>query len=194
MGLESHQHLGQIQGFVVGARLRAPLLRSDRDHLGEDLEAKAHFAQHILTFLQRDGSRHLHQHIGIAFIKLWQKFRTQPLAGDTGCNQHSDEDNQHGEALFGVAQYLANPALIAVMCLVKNLGLFHHHMLGLEQQRTQRRHQPHGKDQRPQQGKAVGHGQWSEDAAFNALQRENRNQRRNHNRHGKQRGLGHCNG
>ena len=84
--------------------------------------------------------------------------------------------------------------LVAVVRAVEDLGLFHHHMLGLEHQGAQRRHQSHGKHQRAQQGKAVGHGQRAEDAAFDALQREHGNQRRNHDGHGEQRGLGHGNG
>ena len=79
MGLEAHQHLGQIQRLVVGARFGASLLRGDGDHFGEDLETQTHIAQHFLAFFQRDGSRHLHQHIGIALIELGQELGAQPF-------------------------------------------------------------------------------------------------------------------
>ena len=79
MGLEAHQYLGQIQRLVVGARFGASLLRGDGNHLGEDLEAQTHIAQHFLTFFQRDGSRHLHQHIGIALIEFGQELGAQPF-------------------------------------------------------------------------------------------------------------------
>ena len=194
MRLEAYQHLGKVERLVIGARFRSPLLCGHCENFREDLETQAYIAQHFLAFFQRDGSRHLHQYIGIAFIQLRQKFGAQPFGRKTSHHQHAHKHGDHCGAAFGGAQNAANPVLITVVRTVKDLGFFHHHMLGLEQQRAQRRHQAHGKHQRTQQRKAVGHGQRTEDAAFNALQREHRDQGSNHDRHGKQRGLGHGNG
>ncbi|MPM36636.1 hypothetical protein SDC9_83235 [bioreactor metagenome] len=191
MRLQAHQRLGQVQRFVVGARFGAALLGRHRDHFRKFLQTQAHVAQHFLPFFQRDGRGHLHQHIRITLIELGQEFGAQKLRGKPRQYQHHHRHNHHHAAIARSAQHAPDEALISMVHAIKDARLFHHHMLGFQEQRAQRRHQPHRKHQRAQQRKAIGHRQRAEDAALDALQREHRDQRRDHDGHRKQRGLGH---
>ena len=191
--LEADQRLGHVERLVVGARLGPALLGADQGHFGELAQDMAHFGQHLLALLQRDRRRHLHQHIGVALIELRQELGAQPGRRQAGHHQDHHRAHHHRALARDAVQRARYPVLVAVVHALEHFGLGLHHMLGLEQQRAQRGHQAQRKHQRAEQSEAVSHGQRTEDPAFDALQREHGNQRRDHDRHREQRGLGHGN-
>ena len=150
------------------------MLRHHRLHFGSAADQLAHTVNVCVALLQRDGRRQRRANPEIALLQFGQEFQSQP-ATEQNRQDHQTRRADHHQltVVHGPAQHRQiKPAQ-------------EHHDAGLgflhvrrQNDRTQRRRHRKGRKQAAGQRIGVGPRHRSEDVAFDAAQREQRQKRR----------------
>ena len=170
-------------GTVVGAaglRNHAPYFRKFLEHLPELLGV-------VVRIFQADAQRHRGPHVNRAFVEVGQKLG----AHEVKCTYAQHQRHQgrgHGAAWVG--HYLIKQRRVGAVQELNERVVPLAHVL-VQQNRREHRHQREGQQQGPQQRKADGESQGTEQLALHFLEGENRDKRRDDDELGGEDGLAH---
>ncbi len=181
-----HERLAHVHSLVVRAVLGPSLFAHRLEHFREGEQAPAHLGEHLGAAIERDARRHLDEDDEVAFIQLGKELASEPPADDRG------RDDQHGNAARddeSMADQPSDRARVRASHPYEQLGFRHLGVFHTQGDRAERRHDRQREDERAEQREAVGERQRAEDAPFDALQREDRNERRDDDGHGEERRL-----
>ncbi len=180
--LERHEKLGVEEAGGIGAVIRPAVLRDDRLHLREARDDPAHPVDVAVALLQRDGRRQRGANPEIALFELGQELESQQADSETGDHQQHDGNADHRRLVTNrEAQHRRVDAMQRAHH--QRLGLLH--VLG-QYQRAQRRRDGERRDQAAGQRIRIGLRHRAEDVAFDAAQREQRDEARDDDAGGKE--------
>ena len=190
LGLHVHQQLGHVDELRIGAVLRPPGLGGHAHHLGRPADRLPDAAIELLRLGDRYARGQEYIHPDGAFVQLRQELGSQARHQRERSRERDHRGDEHR------AWPLERPAK---RWRIKPLRAAHQRVLllwqiALEHHRAEQRYQRQRQDQRADQrgDDRVGHRR--EDATLVALQREDRDVRRDDDEHGKERRPAHLDG
>ena len=172
--LQRREELGVEEAGRVGAVVRPPVLRHHRLDLREAANDLAHAIDVTVAFLERDRGGHGGADPQIAFFELGQEFEPERAHGDArkrkehdgaGDREHPVGDGEVQHRRIQAVQHAHDP------------GFGFAHVVGQQDGADRRRHGER-REQAAGQGIGIGLRHRAEDVAFDAAEREQRQEAR----------------